>query len=108
MRHARTAEPGLVDLVTAIVEDSHPFLGTDPECVGSEVLFEPGPAGEDPDDRRYRRDAAVALCQQCTAIEACRQWLAGQSAYRWEGWIVAGQRVSQPQRPRKKKGDSAA
>lgn len=106
-RHVARLDGGLVDLVSAILEGSYPFLKTDPACVGSEVLFEPGPVGEDPDDRRYRGDAAFALCQQCTAIEACQEWFAGQPPYRWGGWIIAGHRVKRTH-PRKKKGDNAA
>jgi WhiB family transcriptional regulator, redox-sensing transcriptional regulator len=67
-------EAGWVELLARMLRDSPRLTGA--LCPGRHHIFDAEQG--DQADREYAQRRAVALCQQCPALTACREWASTQ------------------------------
>ncbi|MGW8931904.1 WhiB family transcriptional regulator [Gordonia terrae] len=67
-------------------------VSTDGLCIGNADLFDHDKLPtETPEQRTERLAAAVATCERCPVLDACRRWAESQPSNSFHG-VVAGQR----------------
>lgn len=72
-------------------------------CRGHAELFDRTNGKSQATDTREARAAALALCQACPALHACREWVDNLPPDERPAGVVAGQIVPETKRPNRKR-----